>query len=196
MEAFLPWESYPDLTLQRISLLGNTVKAARNSSADAYDPDSGDNRWSRGCSAYARQCNMLRELKTRVDWMTLTSDSRDHLEFTLAVGRIPLKICRGDLEEDIPRIGGFAHGEQILMDLEFATKPFAPLRIVVESDARGYVEKIYLAEFDGTDIARYFDIPLDDSDSGEFTLPTPDPVSPLPIEGRALDNDERGAASA
>lgn len=141
-----------------------------------------------------RQCNMLRGLKETCDWLSFTSDSRDHLEFTFAVGEVPLKICRGDLEDATPRLTGFSVGEQILIALEYVTRPPAPLRLVVESDNHGYVEKISLVEFDGSVVARYFDIPLDDS--GEFTLPTPDPVTPLPIEGIGIEEDERGTASA
>lgn len=194
MKYFEPWRDYPDLAIERLVAVANIVREARNSAAALHDPEAGDNSWSLHCRGYIRQCNQVRRYGHSVDWLTISTPNEEQLEFTLCIGATPLKVCRGEIENCPSRHRAFSVvEEQLLLQFPGGTLPAAPLRMVVATDARGFVRSISLVEFDSDEATRYFDIPLND---GGFSIPQPDPVEPPPIRPIELDGDSSAAASA
>ena len=194
MDQFTPWEIHPSLRLDRLTQLAAAIKTARDSVVPLHDPEAGDNHWCMHCRGYARQCRAVRNLAAQVSWLTVSSTSPNDLELSFCVGNVPMKIVRGDPEDPTYRHRDFSAGEQMLMNVIMAELPPGPLRLVAATDPVGYVEGVFLVEFEGHTPARYFEIPIDET--GTFTIPTPDPVAPAPIEPYDQPSEQQDLPSA
>jgi hypothetical protein len=194
MKQFTPWEIHPSLQLNRLTQLAAAIKTARDSVVPLHDPDAGDNHWCMHCRGYARQCRAVRDLAEEVSWLTVSSTSPNDLELSLCVGSVPMKIVRGDPEEPTYRHRDFSAGEQMLMNAIMADLPAGPLRVVAATNASGYVEGVFLVEFQAHNPIRYFEIPIDNS--GTFIIPVPDPVAPAPIEPYDQSSEQQDSSPA
>ena len=194
METFNPWEVHASLRLNRLVQVAAVIKSARDSVVPLHDPDAGDNLWCMHCRGYARQCRAVRDLAEEVPWLTVSSTSPNDLELSLRVGDVPMKIVRGDPEDPTYRHRDFIAGEQMLMDAIMAKLPAGPLRLVAATAPSGYVEGVFLVEFQAQTPIRYFEIPIDNS--GTFMIPTPDPVAPAPIEPYGQPSEQQDSSPA
>ena len=194
MQTFIPWEEFPCLTLDRLKPLASAIKTARDSVVPLHDVEMGDNNWSKHCHGYTRQNHAIRALAKTTDWLEVSSQNSNNLEFSFRVGEVPLKIVRGDPEDPIYRHQDFSMGEQILMVSIMGQLPSNPFRLVASTDEGGHVTDVHLVEFDGPSPIRSYQIPLDDT--GTFILPTPDPVAPTPVESHDQSSDQQNSASA
>jgi hypothetical protein len=193
MDTFVPWESYPSLTLDRLMQLASVVKAARDSVVPLHEPDAGDNRWSLHCRGYVRQCHVIRALALDVNWLEVSSQEKENLELSLCVQDVPLKVVRSDPDEVPYRHRDFSRGEQILMHSIVGQLPPGPLRLIAVTDPKGYVESVYLVQFDSQIPVRIFQIPIDQS--GTYPIPTPDPIAPPPIQPHDKSSEQDSASA-
>jgi hypothetical protein len=150
INSFLPWDSYSPLTAERLSIVADKLRKARNGTLDLYDPIGGDTPWSHGCRAHVRQIKAVREGAKEYDWLTILPD-KEALRFTFAIGGVPIRFYRGTPDE-IPEHHlnrTFAEIRQLqLVLIAEARKADKVLRIAIELDAEGNASEVSLVESD------------------------------------------------
>jgi hypothetical protein len=196
MEPFIPWEFFPSLMSNRLETLAAAIKTARDSVVPLHDTDSGDSNWSLHCRGYSRQCHAIRQLSKEASWLTVSSTSPNDLELSFRVGKVPMKIVRGDREEPTYRHRDFSQGEQTLMEAIMEELPPGPLRLIVATNAFGQVNSVSLVELDEHTPIRYYEIPINDDDTGAFPIPSPDAISPTPIQPHGQPFEQQNSPSA
>ncbi len=147
---FLPWNIYSSLTAERLSIVADKLRRARNGTLELYDPIGGDTPWSHGCRAHVRQIKAVLEGAKEYDWLTILPDE-EALRFTFAIGGVPIRFYRGTPDE-IPEhhlYRTFAEIRQLqLVLIPEARKKAKVLRIAIELDAEGNASEISLVESD------------------------------------------------
>src|SRR6266705_2625661 len=146
----LPWNIYSSLTAERLSIVADKLRRARNGTLELYDPIGGDTPWSHGCRAHVRQIKAVLEGAKEYDWLTILPDE-EALRFTFAIGGVPIRFYRGTPDE-IPEhhlYRTFAEIRQLqLVLIPEARKKAKVLRIAIELDAEGNASEISLVESD------------------------------------------------
>jgi len=147
---FLPWNSYSPLTAERLSIVADKLRKARNDTLNLYDPIGGDTPWSHGCRAHVRQIKAVLDGAKEYDWLTILPDE-EALRFTFAIGGVPIRFYRGTPAE-IPEhhlYRTFAEIRQLqLVLIPEARKTAKVLRMAIELDAEGNASEISLVELD------------------------------------------------
>lgn len=93
-----PWAIHPDLTLKRITIIGNIIAGIRGEVVDLHDEAIGDTPKSLGMRAY--ECCRSRLNKSGISkawpWFSvLTPDGR----CTFQIGKVPVRFTRNDPEQ-------------------------------------------------------------------------------------------------
>jgi hypothetical protein len=147
---FLPWDTYSPLTAERLSIVADKLRKARDGTLELYDPIGGDNPWSHGCRAHVRQKKAVLDGAKEYDWLTILPDE-EALRFTFAIGGVPVRFYRGTPEE-IPEHHlhrTFAEIRQLqLVLIPEARKIDKVLRMAIELDTEGNASEISLVELD------------------------------------------------
>jgi hypothetical protein len=147
---FLPWDTYSPLTAERLSIVADKLRKARDGTLRLYDPIGGDTPWSHGCRAHVRQIKAVLDSAKEYDWLTILPDE-EALRFTFAIGGVPIRFYRGSPEE-IPEHHlhrTFAEIRQLQLVLIPETRKKAKvLRMAIELDAEGNASEISLVELD------------------------------------------------
>jgi hypothetical protein len=145
-----PWDPYPSLTAERLAIVADKLRKARDGTTKLYDPTGGDTPWSHGCRAHVRQIKAVLDSAKEHDWLTILPDS-EGLRFTFAIGGVPIRFYRGTPQE-IPEHHlhrTFAEIRQLqLVLIADARKTDKVLRIAVEVDEEGNASEISLVESD------------------------------------------------
>jgi len=193
---FEPWAKYPALTKQRLSAIAVAMRDVRDQTVPLHDVAAGDNAWSLGCRIYARTLFALRRASETREWLTILPES-EALRFTFAIGGVPLKFYRGDVEDAPGHCRIISEAEslarQLLLDLEGIAIEDRLLRLVVDTNAEGSTLSVTLIEMDksGRLTGRY-SIPFDaDGERAISILPPgvdPGPPSIRPLA--SIDQDE------
>lgn len=89
-----PQDFHPDLTSERMAVLGKLVFDAHNSAVLAEDVREGDGPWSTGCRAYERVLNKVKKLSGTMEWLTMKKEGS--LAFFILVGTCPMRIRKPD----------------------------------------------------------------------------------------------------
>src|SRR5262245_41222988 len=97
----LPWPDWPTLTLDRLQVVSAIIQDVHAEVAELFDPDAGDGAWDRGCRAYSRRCHRIIAATNHYPWLTIPAGSGSGLEFTFAIGGVPIKSYRGE-PYDVP----------------------------------------------------------------------------------------------
>ena len=144
---FEPWEKYPSLTKDRLTIIGSIVRRVRSDTADLHDSGGGDNSWSLGCRAYARTCFSLRQAVRDYSWLTIINEEQ-HLKFTFAIDSIPIRFYHGDASDPPSKYLERTFGE--LRQQEMFSSVGVPvddvLRLAIETDGKGRASTITLVE--------------------------------------------------
>jgi hypothetical protein len=82
----------------RLAKVAYVLVEARNSAAEAAQPELGDAAWGTGCRAYERGCHAIRSLAERCEWLTVLQGESGGLEFVFAMDDVPLRFFRGDAD--------------------------------------------------------------------------------------------------
>lgn len=184
--SFEPWEKYPSLTEERLSIVANIIRDARHECVLLYESDKGDTNWDLGCRAYSRTCFSLRtHAVIYPDWLSIPPEIKG-LQFSFGIGTVPFRFYRGTPEDppDRYRISTFGelHHLQMCLNLEGFRPPDGVLRIAVEtSPATLEVIFVSVVEVDdaGNPIAVYY-VPLAEPQTSNITVIHSQPVELAP----------------
>jgi hypothetical protein len=181
---FEPWLDYPSLTLQNLTFIAGIMRDARDGAVQLHDVEAGDSNWSLGCRVYSRIMAQMRSASFSIPWLTVLPESQA-LRFTFAVGTVPLKFYRGDVDDVPQKYLEPSFTELRQMDLAFKTDGIDStnlLRIAVEPDASGKTSTVTLVEVEESGIPlRVFQIPLDSANVIEMK-PKPINLEPPTLE--------------
>jgi hypothetical protein len=150
IDNFLPWDTYSPLTAERLSIVADKLRKARDGTLKLYDPIGGDTPWSHGCRAHVRQIKAVLEGAKECDWLTILPDE-EPLRFTFAIGGVPIRFYRGTPEEMPPHhlYRTFTEIRQLqLVLIPEARKKAKILRMAIELDTEGNASEISLVELD------------------------------------------------
>lgn len=104
-----PWQSYPDLTEERLNIIAEGLLNIRHDThAELATPL--DDNYIRGCATFGRQRQYLIQLaqRGRYDWLTLTSPAMDT---TINIGAVPVRFFTDD--HDNPKKRGFFRRNEV-----------------------------------------------------------------------------------
>lgn len=165
-----PWTICPALTMERLGLIGTTIRDVRAQVASELRPELGDGSWNGGCTAYRRSCHALEllELSGEHPWLTVKVLN---LSCHVFVGGVSITFYRGD--EDHPhkralqRALGTAHQPE-LPNLTATDAPNATLvdgmwmlAIVPDADGVSVLRIVsLLVDADGV-VHSQWELPLD-----------------------------------
>lgn len=189
MSTFEPWEKFPDLTLERLTAVANLVVEVRQGVLQDLKPDKGDGPWSFGCLSYERMCHAIKKATGEYGWLSILQESRS-LEFSFAIGSVPLRFYRGLPDDPPPNYQFKSYGElqHIQFRLELSGLPpiDSVLRLAIETKGDGTASVITLVEMDaeGHPTAT-FEIPLDNEVGNVVPIQTP-PVDLPPAVAEPL----------
>jgi hypothetical protein len=179
-EALIPWEKYPELTMERLSLIGSIIRETREDVATLHDPQSGDGPWGFGCRAYERTCFAIEKATEKNSWLTIVKDTEKLLRFTFAIGHVPFRFYRGDPEDPPSRFLAVSYPElretQLALDLGVAVPSDGGLRIAIETDVTGRASTISVVEMD-----------LSRTVTGVYSIPAEVERRAVPLRAKPVD---------
>jgi hypothetical protein len=178
MIEFVPWEKYPSLTKDRLSTVASAIKDGRHSAVTSHEPSKGDDRWTLGCVAYKRVCFNISSIEPLHEWLRILPEEQNR--FTFSIGSVPVKFYKGYAEDPPSRSLAVSYAElcSIQSCFDFGVVPDTEhiLRLAVEIDMTGEVQKIILVELDEGNVANIYTIPVSSLNS-----------SILPMKSKAID---------
>ena len=201
-----PSDTYPGIEVERLVALAAIVRAAREQALLAHDPAAGESSWSLGVRAFERTNRAVVVAAAELEWLTIVQGFEGGpVQFVFNISGHPVRVCRGD-SDDVPHryrqpCIPELEEQQKLADLEFG--PSSPtgrcLRLVVENDALGAPNRIYLAEIDeetGLVVNTYL-IPAVavPSNATPFGAPPAPAVALPPVHAEAIEDDEEATGS-
>ncbi|HEX5752235.1 MAG TPA: hypothetical protein VFZ09_38840 [Archangium sp.] len=100
MRAKLPWEIYPELTLDRLLDVARIINRVHEEVARHIQPEKGDlrfGRWVPGSTEYSRVVHELEEAHKSgaYPWLGIVDDS---MQFVASIGGVPFRFFNGDPE--------------------------------------------------------------------------------------------------
>lgn len=142
-----PETVHPDLTMERLQLVGATLAAARDGAQEGSRKELGDNSWVVGCTAFARSCEALIRLATgNSPWLGIEDPT---MKFVFTVGAVPVRFYHGDAGAPSPRHAEAIATEESLLQEVFAfarEADVAVFRLAVETDSRGLTVEVELIQ--------------------------------------------------
>jgi hypothetical protein len=137
IEPFEPWEKYPDLVEDRLSVVAEIIRRVRHEAVLVHEEPKGDSNWGLGCRVYERTCHALRtEAPLYPAWFSILPELKP-LQFSFAVGSVPFRFYRGTPNDPPNRYSFYSFGElhhqQYCLALEGLRPPDNFLRIAVET---------------------------------------------------------------
>jgi hypothetical protein len=149
---FYPWERYPELTTDRLSLVACIIRDARARCAELHEPEEGDAAWDFGCRCYSRTCFGIDKASLKNSWLTIPKDTEKPLRFCFAIGHVPFRFYRGDPDDPPSRYLAVNYPElrerQLGLDLGVAVPVDSVLRFAIEADNTGRASRVSLVELD------------------------------------------------
>lgn len=135
--SYKPHQLHKDLTLERITQIGNILAEARNE--NAFQADERDNGWSLGCRGHAWCMNSIIELSKTTSWITIVNPN---LKFIFKIGDVEVSIYRGSSAKPkknlFTRAQAFPEIKQLSL---FIKDPSIPEKIIwayaIETDLDG-----------------------------------------------------------
>lgn len=123
-----PWQSYPDLTEERLNIIAEGLLNIRHDTHAELATQLDDN-YIRGCATFGRQRQYLIQLAQsgRYDWLTLASPAMDT---TINIGAIPVRFFTDD--HDSPKKRGFFRRNEVDQLFSSDDQKAVMFRFVVE----------------------------------------------------------------
>lgn len=181
-----PWEIHPSLTDSRLRVIGRIVRDARRRAVETvFDPRQGDTAWGLGCVVYERTCFAI-ALAARTEplhaWLSVIES--DGLKFSFAVGGVPLRFYRGDVERTPPNrtlhIRAPELEAQQLCFLDEDNGGDFICRLIVEVDEAGLVSRVAFAR--ASQAGELRDVWIIPEDGEAVVLPFDSSVPPVDVE--------------
>jgi len=155
-----PSELHPDLTDERIDLIGRLIAKVRLENIESADER--DDGWSLGCRAYKWCCSEIAALSTTTEWITVVNHT---LKFIFMIGNVEVSFYKGEVENPKSNISSRAQSNPELYQLSLLSNFEIPEKLVcafaVETDAEGLTTNIvfFAMSESGTVIAAH-NVPL------------------------------------
>jgi hypothetical protein len=150
MADFIPWNVFPGLTEERLSLVAALLTNGRHSAVMSHLPSEGDDAWTLGSVAYRRSCHRILLGSKEHDWLKILPE--EHNRFTFSIGSHPVKFYQGKGEDPPSKSLAVSFTELAQMNLAFggteAAEEHRLLRLAVETDKTGEAERVILVELD------------------------------------------------
>lgn len=175
-----PWEVHPELTEERLLVIGRIFSRTRKEALELYDPASGDGLWSLECRIYERTINSFLLAARKHPWLRCI---KRNLYFVLLVGGVPIRFKRKDFESAATMDIRLFEEEIIAHQLAFDYDPSGWYwRVFIETDENRDILRLVLAQITEVGITRNaYNIPV----TGPVTLAasvTPTLRAPAPVE--------------
>src|SRR5438105_12461734 len=101
-EAWMPSDHYPGITTDRILLVGNIIRKARDGAALDHHPEKFETNWSLGVRGFERTCGALAWESQNLPWLTIPSGSGGGpVHFVMCIGGHPVRFYHGE-PDDVP----------------------------------------------------------------------------------------------
>jgi hypothetical protein len=187
---FKPYDKYPSLTDERLSVIASALRDVRKNTLALYDPLNGDNEWSHGCRVYVRSCFTIRELSKKQLWLSLVAEA-PKLRFTFAIDGIPIRFYKGAPDDPPDNYLITTYGELQQRQLFEGLRPLDKiLRLAIETDREGQVSTVKLVELDeaGEAVGVHL-VPFGTAPSNVVPIETK-PVDLAPVELEPLETEE------
>src|ERR1700737_1446294 len=101
MPTQMPWELHPDLQADRLAVLAEIVRRARDEVRESHAADIGETTWSAGARSYERIKHGITAAQAGHSWLKVIEKSGLRLTFT--VGSVPLRLFTGRADKPSPR---------------------------------------------------------------------------------------------
>jgi hypothetical protein len=137
---------HPDLTMERLRLVGAAVARGRDGAQSRAEELEGDNNYSTGCVGFVRSRRQIELLASKFKWCTIKCGGN---MFVFTVGDVPLRFCHDDPDGPTPRHRRTGPGEEPQLQSLFGFMEGEPgfvLRVVLETDMRGMTEAVHLVQ--------------------------------------------------
>lgn len=168
LEAFVPWEKYPELTADRLSVIASVICEARDGAVRRHEPAEGDSPWGLGCVSYDRTFFALKRAAEKYPWLTITQDPAKPLRFAFGIGHVPFRIYQGEPDQTPSKYLSTTyvelHEKQLAWDFGVTVPTDGILRLAVETDSTGRASQISVVELSATrSITGVYAIPIEES---------------------------------
>jgi hypothetical protein len=176
-----PWTKYPDLIEEYLSIVATLLRDVRAECVKLHEPEKGDGDWSLGTRVYQRSYFAIREFSKTVDWLRMNTEL-NALQFSFSIGRVPLRIYKGDPEDPPSRYLTLTPGEEHAIQLSFEFEGIPALdtilRLAVEVDSTRHAGSISLVEIDEfKEVVGVYRIPFESQLKTNITPMKAPPVS-------------------
>ncbi len=192
-----PWNNYVGLTLDRLVVVANIIREARNRAADDHRPDTGEGNWSLGVRCYERTCQALRRATDTHQWLSVVTGAEGGpVHFVVSIGGHAVRFYHG-LPESVPgryRQASFpelTEQKQLALELGGDLPAGRALRIAIENDGNGRPESISLVEISndtGNTLRQFLIPPPSLAAVAPFAWPTESPVKIAPVSAEPVDS--------
>jgi hypothetical protein len=196
MSNFEPWQKYPDLTRDRLSVIATIIRDVRHRCVMLHEPDEGDGPWSLGCRAYERICFAIGKASVMHNWIKRLPE-KSSLAFSFAIGNVPFRFYRGNPDDPPFHYQAKSYGEvhhiQLCLALDLGgdiTALDGVLRLAVEI-SNLEVSTVTLVEMDsdGNPVDSYL-IPFDEGDTNVVSIEAPPSIVTPPAIAEPLQKEE------
>jgi hypothetical protein len=195
MSDFEPWQKYPDLTRDRLSVIATIIRDVRHSCVILHDPDEGDGPWGLGCRAYERICFAIRRATLLYNWLQIIPE-KSSLAFSFAIGNVPFRFYRGDPDEPPFHYQSKSYGEtnyiqlHLALDMGNIKSLDGVFRLAVETnDLEVSTVTLVETDVDGSPINSYL-VPFDEGATNLVSIQATPPVDLPPVVAEPLGKEE------
>lgn len=180
-----PSALHPDLTDERINLIGNLIAKVRLENIESADER--DDGWSLGCRAYKWCCSEITYLSTTTPWIKVVNDT---LKFIFTIGNVEVSFYKGGAENPKKNISNRAQSNPELNQLSLLSNFDIPEKLAwafaVETDAEGFTTNIeFFAMSKFGDVIASHNIPLHNAVGTLYAIKTseslPVNLTPAPV---------------
>jgi len=191
---FLPWDTYPDLTLDRLCAIADVIRSVRHQAVMLHEPENGDGDWCLGCRVYERTCFALREAAKVHQWLEILPETKT-LQFSFSIGSIPFRFYKGDPDDPPSHYLAHTYGElhhiQLSLEIEGLPPLDKVLRLAVETGIDREASTISVVESDETgEVKNTFSVPLYAEISNVTSIQAP-PVNLPPAIAEPLPKESQ-----
>jgi hypothetical protein len=198
-DIWLPWADYAGLTQERLLIIGDLIRVAREEALGEHRPEKGETNWSLGVRQFERMNYTITWATQQYPWLYVVHGAGGGpVQYVFTIGGHAVRVCRGDADEvanryQEPCIPELQH-QQLLLLLDQPAPLNRFLRIAVENDQSGAPAHIYLDEMDtetGQPIRHYM-IPAiaENTTVAEFSQQIP-PVEIPPVAAEPIEDEEQ-----
>jgi len=144
-----PSQRYPDLTPERLAIVGNILAKERDDAAADHHPERGETEFSLGVSAWERTKAAIIAASQLYTWLSIADgETPGPSQFTFQIGVYAIRFYHGTPEETPTRYLLQSDAEQLQIPIENALPAEHILRFAIETNAIHRTTNIELIEVD------------------------------------------------